>query len=268
MAKYFKYAFAEGGDVAPVPNTDPGGGVVNYVEGFTNRYEGNLLTDPLALAIPRDQDNQIKNDITGAIKQLQEHGVPDFITSLDNAPDGLFSYSKYATVLFDDGINGPRIYESLIDANNSLPTDQTKWRIVLEISFKAYQTIAQIIPATGATVINIDTILFANNCTFDTSLNRFQPTNPGRYLITANLLLNGAIDPNLTFHLALTTLSGQGSRTLGTFNNNEAAGMATLVADLNGTSDYVQLGIGHTNSTSLTTSPSGQNVFIQGFRIN
>jgi microcystin-dependent protein len=121
--KFFKYPFAVGGDTTPIPNTIQPGGEVSYPSGFTEDYELPLDSDPDALPIPRPEFNSLMNDITGAIQQLQILGAPNFISTSDN--DGVaYSYSKYARVVYAN-----KIYESLSDTNNTLPTDETKWRL-------------------------------------------------------------------------------------------------------------------------------------------
>lgn len=121
--KFFKYSFAEAGDTTPIPNDIQPGGEVSYPAGFTEDYELPLDSDPDALPIPRPEFNSLMNDVTGAIQQLQILGAPLFITTGDN--DGVaYSYSKYARVVYAN-----KIYESLADTNNTLPTDETKWRL-------------------------------------------------------------------------------------------------------------------------------------------
>jgi hypothetical protein len=122
MAKFFKYAFAQSGDRAAIPNpTDPSN-TLTYQEGFSERYEEDLNSDPSALPIPRDQFNQLMNDVTGAVQTLEVHGVPDFISTADN--DGVaYSYDAGAFVWYSGSI-----YQSLTGSNNTLPTDAEKWR--------------------------------------------------------------------------------------------------------------------------------------------
>lgn len=119
MVKYFSYPFATGGDVSPIPDVPPGDGSMSYQQGFTTNYELQLGVDPNALPIPRKQTNQLYNDITGAIQQLQQNGVPFFITSADN--DGTaFPYAINSIVRYDPG-TGPKIYKSLINGNTDVP---------------------------------------------------------------------------------------------------------------------------------------------------
>ena len=82
--------------------------------------------DITAKKVPRNQSNQILFDISSVANQYQTHGVPDFITTLDN--DGIpYAYNLWSIVRYDDG-GGFDIYQSIVDANDSLPTDTTKWK--------------------------------------------------------------------------------------------------------------------------------------------
>lgn len=132
MTKFFVDPFAVSGTKTPIPDLIQLDGSVSYTEGFGFDYERDQATDPLAKDIPRDQTNQLFFDITSAIQQYQTHGIPDFITSTANGGTP-YSYDKYARVLYDDGTNGVRPYESLISSNTSLPTDNTKWKLLVNL---------------------------------------------------------------------------------------------------------------------------------------
>lgn len=126
--KYFIDPFAVDGDKAVIPDPIQSGGSVSYTEGFGFDYQRNLLSDPQALAFPRPEFNQLMNDITVAVQQYQQYGIPNFITTAQNGGIA-FPYAKYAMALYDDGTNGLRPYQSLVDNNTSLPTDTTKWTV-------------------------------------------------------------------------------------------------------------------------------------------
>ena len=126
--KYFRIPFAENGDKTAIPDDLQPSGEVSYDQGYGFDYERELGVDPDAKAIERFKMNDLLNAITEAVKQYQEFGAPEFITTADN--DGVpFSYSKDAMVRYRALPGDPFItYESLVDANTSLPTDATKWR--------------------------------------------------------------------------------------------------------------------------------------------
>ena len=129
MVKYFFRPFADDGTKTTIPNDVQISGSVSYESGWGADYQKNILTDPSAKPVPRSQTNQLMFDITENIQQYQQHGVPEFITTADNEGDP-FPYAKYAIVRYDDGVNGFRNYMSLVNANDSLPTDATKWRFL------------------------------------------------------------------------------------------------------------------------------------------
>src|SRR2546428_9108025 len=116
MAIFFKVPFGTGGDKTAIPITVQPDGSVSYTEGFGPNYEANPLTDPDALPVPRLQTNEFYYQISLAMQQYQTLSVPEFITSSDNggAP---YSYNKGVNVLYDDGINGPLVYQSQVNSN-------------------------------------------------------------------------------------------------------------------------------------------------------
>lgn len=127
MAKYFRYAFAVTGDRAAVADVSVAG-VVAYDTGYGFDYSRNRLTDPDAKNIERNKQNQLFYDITSALKQYQENGAPDFITTADNGGVA-FSYAKNAIVRYDNGVTIER-YQSLTNANTSLPTVAANWALL------------------------------------------------------------------------------------------------------------------------------------------
>lgn len=124
MTKFFKDAFATGGDKTTVPEAIQPSGSVSYIQGFSINYTYDILTNPSALAFPRQQFNQLMYDITGAIQQYQVSGVPNFITSSDNGGSP-YSYSKYAFALYSGSV-----YQSKANSNTADPTDTTKWKLL------------------------------------------------------------------------------------------------------------------------------------------
>ena len=129
MPKFYRFPFASSGDRTLIVDTNPGDGEVNYETGWTNDYQKDFPTDPTARPIPRGQTNEFYYDVTDNIRQYQTHGVPEFVTSIDNGGVA-FPYAKYARVRFDDGVNGFQLYESRIDNNTSLPSVATDWRLI------------------------------------------------------------------------------------------------------------------------------------------
>lgn len=120
---YIKVPFALNGDQTVIPETDATG-AANFNDGYGIKYSQDPNTTGLSL--DRAQMNYLLYLLSLNIKQLQEHGVPLFITTADNG--GVpFPYDKHAVVLYDAG-SGLQPYQSLITANASLPTDASKWR--------------------------------------------------------------------------------------------------------------------------------------------
>lgn len=118
MAKIFKVPFAATGDKTVVPIPTQPDGSVSWTQGYGFDYQRKLDgSDPLAKPFPRNQHNQILNDITTALGEIQVNGFP--LWSADGAP-----YPINATVRHD-GVN----YVSRIVNNSAIPADGASWRV-------------------------------------------------------------------------------------------------------------------------------------------
>ena len=115
IPKYFDIPFANSGDVVAVPDATQLDGSVSYEQGYPVTYS--TLVSSGGLNIERTKMNQLFNDVTLNLQQLQNYGVPAWYAAA--------TYNKYSTVLYTDGI----VYQSLVDTNlNVIPTsDATKW---------------------------------------------------------------------------------------------------------------------------------------------
>lgn len=131
--KFFRIAFAATGDVAAVPDGTQGDGSVSYNQGFGPDYQADPGTDPDAKDVPRDQTNQLYNDITKAVQWFQTMGIPQFIAAADNGGSA-YSYAKNAVVVWTDD----NVYQSIVATNTALPSDTTKWRRIDYAAFVSY----------------------------------------------------------------------------------------------------------------------------------
>lgn len=128
MAKYIIDAFASSGDKTVIPDAVQPDGSVSWLQGFGPDYALKLGDYVNAKAILRDIVNEVFYELSLCIQQYQQHGVPDFITTLDNGGTP-YSYDKWAYVLYDPG-GGKLVYQSTANANTALPTDATKWTMI------------------------------------------------------------------------------------------------------------------------------------------
>ncbi len=127
MLKYFGIPFANAGGKTPVPAADPGTGAVSYATGWGPYYQLSVA-DPNSLNIDRQQTNQMFYDVTAELKLLQEHGVPDFITSALNG--GVpYSYGIGDVCRYESG-GVFRVYMSRVAANVDLPTVAASWAVL------------------------------------------------------------------------------------------------------------------------------------------
>lgn len=102
MSKYFDTPFAESGDRVSVPSSVQPDGSVSYLEGWGPDYEADQLIDSNAKDVDRQRENQLKNDITGAIKDIQEKGILTYRTDVN--------YTINSFSVGSDGV----IYKALI----------------------------------------------------------------------------------------------------------------------------------------------------------
>ena len=112
MVDYIRTPFALNGDQSVVPQTDGSGGV-NFDQGYPIKYSQDPNT--IGLSLDRANMNYLFWLLTQAVQQYQQHGFPDFITTIQNG--GVpFPYAKDAVVLF-----GGVLYQSKIVANTTTP---------------------------------------------------------------------------------------------------------------------------------------------------
>jgi hypothetical protein len=115
-APYFIYPFASSGDLTAVPNTVQPDGSVSYPQGYGPYYAQDPATNPTTYKdIERNKMNQLFFDLTTAVQQYQQHGIPDFITSAMNGGTA-YSYSIGDRVTY-----GGIIYVSISNANTDTP---------------------------------------------------------------------------------------------------------------------------------------------------
>lgn len=132
MAKYFVNPFAISGNKAPIPDPVQPSGFVSYTEGFGLDYTRDLSTDAQAKAILEANINELFYEVTLAIQEYQQHGIPAWITSADNLGSP-FPYNKYALVLYNPG-TGTVPWQSLVTNNTATPgSDPTKWALAINI---------------------------------------------------------------------------------------------------------------------------------------
>ena len=118
MTKPFTTPFAENGDVMFIPETAQPDGSVSYETGFGPDYSADPL-EANAKPVPRAGHNELFNQITGSIGDIQRQGAADWYPEF--AADG--GYPKNAIVWLD----GDR-WKSQIDANATRPNiDEIAW---------------------------------------------------------------------------------------------------------------------------------------------
>lgn len=120
---FFRVPFAANGDKETVPEAANNEGFVSFTQGYGVDYAKDPGADAHAKPVERESMNFVLNAITGAVRQYQTHGYPEWITPADNIGTA-FGYDAGVVVLYN-GI----LYLSLVAANFATPgTDISKWQ--------------------------------------------------------------------------------------------------------------------------------------------
>lgn len=122
---YFDTIFAVDGDLSPIPDPAQPSGTLSYQQGFPITYSTPVASG--GINVPRVGFNQLFFDVTAALQQYQQNGIPPFITTAMNGGTP-FSYTKYAQVL-KSGI----AYQSLVNGNTDTPPS-ANWAVLGAIS--------------------------------------------------------------------------------------------------------------------------------------
>lgn len=200
VSNYFDTVFGVDGTLTTVPDAVQSDGSVSYTQGYGPDYQ--LTPGTSGAKYPGIGDiNQIFNDITTALQQYQQNGIPPFITSAMNGGTA-FSYAKYATVLY----NGTA-YISNTAANTDTPPS-SKWNQISLSSVNQFtggtstgsanaQVLASLNPATGfSTSVNGQSITFTAGYT-NTGSTTLAITSPSVSAQTIQKLSGGSL-VNLT----------------------------------------------------------------------
>lgn len=148
MATYIQKPFAINGDITEIPTETTLNGAVSFQQGYTQYYELDPATDPLAQRIERSKMNYLFNTITANTKEWQEQTFPAWIS--DSGSGTPFGYQIGAIVKYTDG----KFYQSITDNNTEPPTNKANWQ-----EFKPLTTTpANVILPTLNTAIGVVTL--------------------------------------------------------------------------------------------------------------
>jgi hypothetical protein len=150
---YFDTVFGVDGTLTTVPDALDPSGYVSFNQGYPIGYE---ITpgDPGSLPIERGKMNYLFNQVTSALQQYQQNGIPPFITTTMNGGSP-YSYSSNARVLLS-GV----VYQSLVNSNTDTPPS-AKWKQVYQGGFFPTGAILNCLRSTpfdGFLLINGDSI--------------------------------------------------------------------------------------------------------------
>ncbi len=131
MTYFFTYPFAVSGDQAAVDTSNPGTGDMSYQQGYPVNYQLNLLTDPAARPINRQQFNRLMFDVTDNLNQYQTHAIAQWVPAAANLGVAL-PYDIYAKVRYNvsnPGVEGAGtlVYTNLVQGNITTPGADNSW---------------------------------------------------------------------------------------------------------------------------------------------
>jgi hypothetical protein len=117
---YLRYSFAVDGDRVAINEATQPSGIISMQSGYPSPYSL-IPTNPLAKKVERTKFNQLMYLVTSEIRQYQQFGTPNFITSAENGGVD-YAYDKGARM-----VEGGVLYESLIDSNTDARSVITSW---------------------------------------------------------------------------------------------------------------------------------------------
>ena len=258
MARYFRLPFADSGDKDPLPD-ETANSLVSYATGYSQDYQRNPSSDPLARRMERNFFNQLLFDVTDTLKNLYETGTVPFITSAMNNGSP-FSYPLGARVILSN-----RIYENTT-ANNTTTPPAAGWVLVDVVGMDARYLLES---NNLSDLTNDDTA--RNNLSVYSRAETFTRTEQdARYLLEANNLsdLTNTItaQSNLGLGTAARLNTGTGSNNIPTTGQADARFLneASNLADLpSATTARTNLGLGtaatvNTGTASTSVPTTGQ----------
>lgn len=137
-------------------------------------------------------------------------------------------------------------------------------------AFRAYQTVSQNIASTVGALITLGSESFDSAGVFNTSTSRFLPLIPGFYHVTGHLRVSGTIDPTAEFFVGLRTNGTFASANAMTISGpaaDQVAGITSNLVFLNGSTDYVDMAIGHNNPTAIDTDALVEETYMFGYKV-
>lgn len=139
---FFRIPFAANGDKQNIPDAINNEGYVSFTQGYGEDYAKDPTADAHAKPVERETMNFVLNAITGAMRQYQTHGYPQWITTADNN-GAAFGYDAGVVVIYNGAL-----YLSLVAANTATPgSDFTKWQPYIQRE----ATEAEALEGTGST---------------------------------------------------------------------------------------------------------------------
>lgn len=193
MAKKFAIPFAQAGDKAAVPDALQPDGSVSYTAGFGPDYELDKDVDPVnAKDVPRDQTNQLFNDLTGAVGEVQLLGYAEWSADLSPYPLNARTY------LAD------KVWRSTVAVNNGTPGVDPEWEDVSENA----ENLLDSVRVNVASASTVDLVALAPDTRYiqitgDATINSFVIGNGQKYFVS----FSGS--PTLTNGASLDTNTGQ-----------------------------------------------------------
>ncbi len=229
MARYFRLPFADSGDKDPLPD-ETANSLVSYATGYSQDYQRNPASDPLARRMERNFFNQLLFDVTDTLKNLYETGTVPFITSAMNNGSP-FSYPLGARVILSN-----RIYENTT-ANNTTTPPAAGWVLVDVVGMDARYLLES---NNLSDLTNDDTA--RNNLSVYSRAETFTRTEQdARYLLESNNLsdLTSAAAARTNIGVSSTT-EGDARYLLESNNLSDLTNAATARTNLQLNANYVQ----------------------------
>jgi len=133
-------------------------------------------------------------------------------------------------------------------------------------AFSAYLSSNQTISGSTLTTIAFDTENFDSDSCYNTSTYRFTPTEAGKYLLFANTRVTTTANQTSTFEMEIRHSVQNSILRISGHTQEQTTWSGSVIATMNGTSDFVFVSFYHTESSSTLDAGNGDTLF-GGFKL-
>ena len=133
-------------------------------------------------------------------------------------------------------------------------------------AFSAYLNSNQTISGSTLTTIAFDVENFDSDSCYNTSTYRFTPTEAGKYLLFANTRITNSATQTASFEMEIRHSVQNSILRISGHTQSQTTWSGSVIATMNGTSDFVFVSFYHTESSATLDAGNGDTLF-GGFKL-